>query len=194
MGFMDGPPLATSEDLSAYLQRDVPADQAEVSLRIASAVVRGYTGQTISFVAGDVMVLEGGGSTVVLPQRPIVVDDDNPIVVVELAEYGTGNLTATEDLTYTRFQDELRRYCGTWSPRVRVTCSHGYTTVPGDVTATVLDIAGRSLTNPSGLRSVTIDDYSRTYASETLGGASLSDANRLSLANYRRPVSTTRLS
>lgn len=194
MGFMDGPPLATPDDLSAFLQRDVPADQAEVSLRIASAVVRGYTGQTITWVAGDVMVLEGGGPTIVLPQRPIVVDGDNPITVVELAEYGTGNLTATEDLTFTRFQDELRRYCGTWSPRVRVTHSHGNTTVPGDVVAAVLDIAGRSLTNPSGLRSVTIDDYSRTYAVETVGGASLSDTNKLRLANYRRPASSVRLS
>jgi hypothetical protein len=191
---MDGPPLATPDDLSAFLQRDVPADQAEVSLRIASSVVRGYTGQTITFVSGDVMVLEGGGPTIVLPQRPIVVDDDNPLTVVELAEYGTANLTMTENLTYTRFQDELRRYCGTWTRRVRVTCSHGHTTVPGDVVAAVLDIAGRSLTNPSGLRSVTIDDYSRTYASETLGGASLSQANRLTLTSYRRSAATTRLS
>ncbi|MFB4280844.1 hypothetical protein ACBJ59_36530 [Nonomuraea sp. MTCD27] len=194
MGFMDGPPLATSADLEAYLQRDIPTEQAEVSLRIASAVVRGFTGQQITFVAGDTMVLEGGGSVVVLPQRPVVVDVDNPIEVVELAEYGGGNLDGTDGVTYTRFQDQLQRYCGTWSPRVQVTYSHGYATVPGDVLAAVLDIAGRSLTNPSGLRSVTIDDYSRTYASETFGGASLSEANKLTLANYRRPVSTTRLS
>lgn len=194
MGFMDGPPLATSADLEAYLQRSIDAGQAEMALRLASAVVRGYTGQQISFVASDVMVLEGGGPTVILPQRPVVVDEDNPITVVELAEYGRAALTMREDLTYRRYQDELRRYCGTWSPRVQVTYSHGYATVPGDIVAAVLDIAGRSLTNPSGLRSVTIDDYSRTYASETFGGASLSAANKLTLANYRRAAATTRLS
>jgi hypothetical protein len=191
---MDGPPLATSADLEAYLQRSIDAGQAEMALRLASAVVRGYTGQQISFVASDVMVLEGGGPTVILPQRPVVVDEDNPITVVELAEYGRAALTMREDLTYRRYQDELRRYCGTWSPRVQVTYSHGYATVPGDIVAAVLDIAGRSLTNPSGLRSVTIDDYSRTYASETFGGASLSAANKLTLANYRRAAATTRLS
>lgn len=194
MGFMDGPPLATSADLAAYLQRDITSAHAEVALRIASGVVRGWTGQQVTFVAGDVMTLDGGGPVVRLPQRPVVVDDNNPLTVVELGEYGTADLGATEDLTYSRYLDELRRDYGCWSRRVRVTYSHGYTTVPDDIVAVVLDIAGRSLTNPSGLRSVQIDDYSRTYASETFGGASLSDANKAILANYRRLASNVRLS
>lgn len=194
MGYLDGPPLATSADLNAYLKTTVPTDQAELALRLASGVVRSWTGQKISFVASDIMVLEGGGPTIVLPQRPVIVDDDNPIGVVELAEYGGTTLDATEGLTYTRFQDELRRHCGTWSPRVRVTYSHGYETVPDDVVAVVLDVAAKSLTNPAGLRSVSIDDYTRTYAVETLGGSVLSDSNKVKLASYRRPVSTSRLS
>lgn len=194
MSFMDGPPLATPADLAAFLQRDITDAHAEVALRTASGLVRAYTGQRITFTAGATYVLDGGGHTVRLPQRPAVVDADNPITVVELEEYGTAQLTLVDNLTYTRRRDELRRRCGWFSPRVQVTYSHGYTNVPDDIVGVVLDLAGRSMTNPAGLRSVAIDDYTRTYATETLGAGSLTDANKSALANYRRGATSLRLS
>lgn len=45
-----------------------------------------------------------------------------------------------------------------------------------------LDLAKRIVTNPSGLRSASIDDYSETFASETLG----SDLSRAEVAEVRR--------
>jgi hypothetical protein len=50
-----------------------------------------------------------------------------------------------------------------------------------DVTAfkrIALDLAKRSVTNPSGLRSTSIDDYSETYASESLAGGGLTQAEK----------------
>jgi hypothetical protein len=47
-----------------------------------------------------------------------------------------------------------------------------------------------SVTNPTGLRSVAIDDYSRTYATETLGTGSLSPAHKSILSAYRRRIGT----
>lgn len=41
-----------------------------------------------------------------------------------------------------------------------------------------LAVARRVVTNPSGLRSSTIDDYSETYASESLGEAYLTGTER----------------
>lgn len=194
MSYMDGPPLASTADLQAFLQREVEAAHAEMALRLASGLVRSHTGQRITLTTGATYVLAGGGTAVRLPQRPVVTGAGHPLTVVELAEYGTAELSATEHLTYTRLDDELRRRCGTWSPRVQVTYSHGYTNVPDDIVAVVLDIAGRALTNPAGLRSVSIDDYTRTFATETVGGPALSEANRQALAGYRRAPATVRLS
>jgi hypothetical protein len=50
-----------------------------------------------------------------------------------------------------------------------------------DVTAfkrIALDLAKRSVTNPSGLRSTSIDDYSETYATESLAGGGLTQAEK----------------
>jgi hypothetical protein len=41
-----------------------------------------------------------------------------------------------------------------------------------------LDLAKRSVTNPSGLRSTSIDDYSETYATESLAGGGLTQAEK----------------
>jgi hypothetical protein len=50
-----------------------------------------------------------------------------------------------------------------------------------DVTAfkrIALDLAKRIVTNPDGLRSMSIDDYSETYASESLAGGGLTQAEK----------------
>lgn len=41
-----------------------------------------------------------------------------------------------------------------------------------------LEVARRTLLNPSGIRSEQVDDYSVTYAAEVLGGAALTEAER----------------
>lgn len=41
-----------------------------------------------------------------------------------------------------------------------------------------LEVARRALLNPGGVRSEQVDDYSVTYATEFVGGAALTDAER----------------
>ena len=41
-----------------------------------------------------------------------------------------------------------------------------------------LEVARRALLNPGGVRSESVDDYSVTYASEFVGGAALTEAER----------------
>ncbi len=185
MGFMDGPPLATPADLAAYTGQDIPDAQAGLALRLASGMVRRYTGQTITRVVDDTVVLRGGWPVLYLPQRPVIVDDTHDLTVTELGDAGLPDLLLADGITFTRCAEELTRDCGVWAARVQVTYSHGYASVPDDILAVVLDVAARSTSNPAGLRSVSIDDYSRTFANETLG-TSLTDANRQALAGYRR--------
>ena len=199
------PSLATVAELEAALQRSVDSTQADLALRRASARVRRYTMQDITFVADDTIVLPGGDRVLRLPQYPLVVDDDHPLTVVEVADFSGIEWNAIEDRDYSRLGNELtrgypwqaptrlmgwpwNRAQGVWAPKVRVTYSHGYAEVPDDILDVVLDLATMNMSNPENLRSVAIDDYSRTFASETIGGARLSRQHKEDLRPYRRPA------
>lgn len=202
------PPLASTDDLAAALQRSVDPTQAALAIRRASARVRRYTRQTLSFVSQETIVLPGGDRVLRVPDRPLVVDDQNPLTVVELADLGGVQITCIEQRDYIRTGDELtrgypwyapgrlmgwpRRNLGIWAPRVQLTLSHGYQAMPDDIEDVVLDLAAQSLTNPQGLRQEAIDDYSRTFASETIGGMVLTDAHREALAPYRIELTSVR--
>jgi hypothetical protein len=78
------------------------------------------------------------------------------------------------------------RALGIWGPKVRLTYSHGWAEIPEDIVDVVLDLATMNLANPENLRQVAIDDYQRTFASETIGSASLTKAHKGALRDYRR--------
>lgn len=196
------PLLATADDLAAALQRTIDPTQAEVALRRASARVRKYTRQALTFVADDTVTLPGGGRVLRLPQRPLTVDDQHLLTVVELFGMTNEEYVAVEGRDFTRIGTELTRGEAWWAPtrlmgwpwlrpqgiwaqRVRVTYSHGYAEVPDDIVDVVLDLAAMGMTNPQGLRSEAIDDYSRTFASETIGGAQLAPEHKEALRPYR---------
>jgi hypothetical protein len=199
---MSPTPLATHADLEAALQRSLDPGQAAMALRRASARVRKYCRQQFTLVENETVTLPGGGRVLRLPQRPLVVDDSHPLTVVELFGIADQEYQALEGRDFTRIGSELTRGeqwwaptrligwpfmrpMGIWAQRVRVTCSHGDTEVPDDVVDVVLDLAQMSMTNPQGLRSESIDDYSRTFAAETIGGAQLTPEHREALRQYR---------
>jgi hypothetical protein len=199
---MSPTPLATQTDLEAALQRTLDPDQAALALRRASARVRKYCRQEISLVENDTITLPGNGRVLRLPQRPIVVDDTHPLTVVELFGISNVEYEALELRDYTRIGTELTRGEAWWAPtrlmgwpwmrpqgiwaqRVRVTYSHGYAEIPDDILDVVVDVAGLTMTNPQGLRSEAIDDYSRTFAAETIGSGKLTPAHEEALRPYR---------
>lgn len=196
------PPLATAADLEAAGATGGDAAM-EMAIRRASARVRRYTRQDITFVPGDTIDLPGGERVLRLPQYPLVVNSDNPLTVVEVADFSGIEWVALEDRDYSRLGNELTRgypwqaptrlmgwpYSraqGVWAPSVRVTYSHGYTEVPDDIMDVVLDLATMNLANPENLRQVSIDDYQRTYASETIGSAALTRDHKEALRPFRR--------
>jgi hypothetical protein len=195
-------PLITQDDLEAALQRTLDPAQAAMAIRRASARVRKHCRQQFTLVENDTVTLPGGGRVLRLPQRPIVVDDTRLLTVVELFGIADQEYTALEGRDFTRIGSELTRGeawwaptrlmgwpfmrpMGIWSQRVRVTYSHGWAEVPDDVVDVVLDLAQMNMTNPQGLRSESIDDYQRTFASETIGGALLTAEHKEALRQYR---------
>lgn len=206
---MSPTPLATQADLEDALQRSLDPSQAAFAIRRASARVRKYCRQEITLVENDTVTLPAGGRILRLPQRPVVVDDTHPLTVVELFGVSNQEYTALEGRDFTRIGTELTRGeqwwapsrlmgwpfmrpMGIWADRVRVTYSHGYAEVPDDIVDVVCDLAAMNLTNPQGLRSESIDDYSRTFAAETIGGAQLTDQHKEDLRPYRAGVFSVR--
>lgn len=204
------PPLATAADLVAAGATGTDA-AIDMALRRASARVRKYTRQDITFVAGDTVELTGGERVLRLPQYPLIVDGSNPLTVVEVADFSGIEWTSVEDRDYSRLGNELtrgfpwqaptrlmgwpwNRAQGVWAPKVRVTYSHGYQEVPDDIVDVVLDLATMNLSNPGNLREVAIDDYRQVFASETIGGARLSRSHKEDLRPYRRTAFSVTLS
>lgn len=198
------PPLATAADLQAAGATGTDA-ALNLALRRASARVRRYTRQDVTLVENETITLPGGGKVLRLPQYPLIVDAAHPLTVVEVADFSGVEWTALENRDYSRLGSELtrgypwqapnrlmgwpwNRAQGVWAPKVRVTYSHGYGDVPEDIVDVVLDLAAMDLANPENLRQVSIDDYQRTFASETIGSASLSKAHKDALRPYRRPA------
>lgn len=167
------PPLATGSDLAAFLQRDIDQATAVLALRLASGTVRRFTRQTLSLVVDDTIVrIPQHAAKLVLPQRPVVA----VTAVTVLGEPSTD---------WVLEGDALVRECG-WPNGATITYTHGYADIPDDIQGIVLGLAASTMTNPGGLRSQSIDDYSETYATETLGAGKLTDADKDILRNYRR--------
>lgn len=204
------PPLATAADLQNAGATGTDA-ALELALRRASARVRRYTRQDITFVVDETVTLPGGERVLWLPQYPLVVDGGHPLTVVEVADFSGIEWTAVENRDYSRIGNELtrgypwqapnrlmgwpwNRALGIWGPKVRVTYSHGYSEVPDDIVDVVLDLATMNLANPENLRQVAIDDFQRTFASETIGSAKLTRQHKEDLRPYRRSAYSVVLS
>lgn len=200
--------LATPGQLASRLQlEDVDLSTVQLCLDGASGLVRAVTRQQFDFVSQETVVLRGGERVLTLPQRPLVVDTgSNPLTVTELGEFGGINVLMVENRDFSRIGNELTRGypwwwnntqrlmgyprtrpLGVWAARVQVTYSHGYTTVPDDVVSVALDAAAVLYDNPTGLRSVQIDDYTEQKATEVLGAAMVqSIKDKLGLAGRVR--------
>ncbi|MFG3585132.1 hypothetical protein [Streptomyces sp. NPDC047990] len=195
--------LATAADLEAYLQRGpLNADAADVALRIASAAIRRFTRQTITFVENETVLLEGGERVLKLPQRPVTVNDLHPLTVMELPDGSGVEVPAVEGRDFVRQGSELQRgqpyYAATrtmgypwgrplgiWAGQVRVTYSHGYQEIPDDIVGVCLDLAAATLSNPNRLRSEGVGGESVTYTVETFGTGSLTSDHRRLLRGFR---------
>jgi hypothetical protein len=114
-------------------------------------------------------------SELVLPQRPVVSVSEVKVNALILNDW----VLSGDRLLRTGGWHRLPGTTTYPDPGlVQVTYTHGWDEIPDDVRAVCLDLASTTLSNPSMLRQEGIDDYTRTFASETLGLGSLSDAHK----------------
>lgn len=157
----------------------------EERLEQAEALVRAYCGWHISPSREETVEVRGkGGRTLMLPS----------LHVTEVASVTVDDtlLTVLDDYVWTAsgIVDRGRYSC--WSDAlVEVVMTHGYETVPADVTAVVQAIAQRAVDNPSSLISETAGPFSETYSSTGAGHLStlsLLESERDTLRRYRIPA------
>lgn len=172
------PALATVSQLEGWMQVEpgtLPASAA-TTLDIVSAIVRKEARNTFTRRTTTLSRTPVEG-VVRLPLRPVVSVD-----------------AVTRDGAPVDFvwDPETERLSVSGCTAVSATFTHGYGEVPGDVLAVVLTAAQRVLGNPRDLRQETVGSLSVTYAAETIG-ASLSQADKDLLKDYRRRVAAVRL-
>ncbi len=185
------PPFATAAELAALMQAPIDSAAADLALASASAMIRGWTRQSITRVVDDVVKLRViDCSELVLPQRPVESVSEVKVNAVTLVDWVLSG-------------DRLLR-AGGWRHLpgtttypdpglVQVTYTHGWDEIPDEVRAVCLDLAASTVSNPGMLRQESIDDYSRTLAAESLGLGALSETHKSLLGDFRRRIGTVGL-
>lgn len=157
--------LADPEDLAVWL--GVPASDSKLlqALAAASNRFRGQVRHPVSFVAGDVITLDGQGtSSIFLPAQPVT-------AVESLTLDGTALVDGTD---FEWSQDGFVRRLGClWPNRLRcieISYSHGYAIIPADIAEAVVDQARAQYAVRPGVQSVQVGGQSVNFGAQASVG------------------------
>jgi hypothetical protein len=164
-------PFATAAELSEWEGLDVPTDLARLQalLDYSSAVIRRYTGQTLSEVVGDVVTLEPiSRDTLILPERPVTAITTLTVSGVAYTDYRftregllkQGLVASTAEGTF-------------WSYGATVTYNHGYAETANEFMA---------------IKALCIESALRAYAPNASGSPEVLNSIVLESAGYASQV------
>lgn len=168
--------------MPAELATSLAVTEADRLLQ-AEALVRSYCGWHIAPSRADVVeTLRGYGA------QPLLLRSLQVTAVASVVDDGT-TLVLTDD--YIWQPNGVITRAGYWGTGdVVVTYTHGYETVPAEVTAVVQAVAQRAVSNPGSLvrtqKGPFADTYSQTGVNQSLPIALL-DAEKDVLDHYRIP-------
>lgn len=209
---MSLPDLATLDDVSAILQRDLTQQEETYVARLlsqASALVRSWTRQTISQVVDDVVTLPGNWSNVLeLPQRPVasvksvlINGATSPSTSWKLVDNRLFLSTGPYQPDYGAmpFQGPMlwgpagstygpQATGATWqgpSAQVTVTYTHGYSDTPADITNVVAGMVALAVASPVGVNMEKLGGYQVAYTRSEGGSMAIQEADKAILKKYR---------
>ena len=183
--------LFTLTELASHLQQDLDTYTAQLAHDNAQGVVEGRIGQPVlqATVTPRLPVIFNNrvprgygdeyafGGLVVIPTRPVSV-----VTAVQAADVALD----ASSWEWDRFDTV---YVSTDEPTVEVTFTAGYVTVPADIKAVALALAGRIYAQPvAAVRSESIDDYTVGYDTSGATAQDLSPLESMILDRYRSRV------
>lgn len=191
--------LVTAAELSSWVGLTIPTMQADLFIAAATALVQAEVGQTLTQVLNDTITLDGISSEwLALPQRPVTAvhsvtmqDANLSPVTLDASQYSVrGNrLWRPWGWQFSAVFLPPVRMLGyqymTYPPpsQVTIVCDHGYPAGdPGLELArmAVFTLGASVFANPSGSRSVTVDDYTESFA-DAYAGMQLPPGTRAAL-------------
>lgn len=186
---MSLPPLATVEELAAYLQQPLASNDASalLMLSIASDMVRDELNQDITQTTNDVVLFDPIGSApmVLLAEMPVTA-----VTLVETLDSTTLLWTTADPTTYTVSKRTGiitgKPWTGVQWPSDpeswRVTYTHGYPTPPDGLVGVVCGVAARTYSSPAAVEMEKIGGYQVKYAMQADG---FSPLEKVVLDRYR---------
>ncbi|MEV4970567.1 mobile element protein [Streptomyces scopuliridis] len=157
--------LAEPADLAAWLPVGEDDPKLLAALKAASRRFRGAVRHPVTFMAGDVVTLDGTGrESVLLPAAPVT-------AVASLLLDGE-ELTEGVDFTWST-DGFLRRTGRCWPDRLRcieVSYSHGWDPVPEDIQEVVVDHARAMYRVQPGVQTIQAGGESITYGAQAAVG------------------------
>lgn len=185
--------LAQVSDIEALAGRSLTTSEAAYASTLldkATSLIQGETRQTLTAVSGDVwtgLAVPRDGS-VRLPQRPVT-----NVSSVTL----DGTFLPSSQYAVDGGTGILHYWGGSYSShpvQMTVTYDHGYTEIPGDLSAICAEMVWGQINNPQGLRQFALGDYSGTFAGNDAGvGMTLTPDQLRQLRRYMRLARTIRL-
>lgn len=158
--------FAQPADLNTYTGDTWDTNQAQTALNAATAIIQKTTGQTLSAVTGDKVILNPSpDGTVMVPELPVTNVSLVEILTPDLTT-GTPTWTSLDPSQYrwnTRGMVYLIQPVQTWPLQwdtVRVTYDHGYSPIPDALFDVCLSVAARLVDNPYGYNSTNVGGVS----------------------------------
>lgn len=167
------PPLATVEELAAHMDAPVdslPANAAEMLANVSATVRR---------LAGGQHITRGTTTAELYPVDGRVILPQSPVVSVSEVEADGKTLAPTE---YTRRRGLI--FVSPYTDTVRVTYTHGFAEIPGDLKRIILDSSSRALDGSGGATQMNVGSIQLMYSQETTG-PSFADIEKDIVRTYR---------
>lgn len=180
--------LVTAEELSAWVGVSIPQARADLFISAATALVQAETGQTLTQVIGDTVVLDGRPEEwLPLPQRPVTA-----VTSVTMQDANLAPVTL-DPSQYTPRGNRIWRAWGwqfsaifmppvkmlgyqylTYPPPSQITVVFDHGWPPGHqnlelARMAVFGLGASVFANPAGSRSISVDDYTETFADSVAG-------------------------
>jgi len=187
----DATVLFELSELASFVQSDLDEATATLARQLATGAVQDAIGQQVfrSETTDRLMRDPIDPRVLVLPQKPV--DASQTITCVGIDDGITYAYLAAD---FELYGQRLVLECGAWQEQVDVTYTHGFSTIPATIKSVALACAARVVSNPAGVRSVSVGDVSVTNAGsdgDLTSGAYLTDHERRMIKHFgvtRQPM------